>query len=207
MIARAGVQRVALLADSHGALDARVAALALGCDFVVHAGDVGSAAVLAQLAPVGALVAVRGNNDVTTKWPRGGGAVLDALPESASLELPGGRIVAVHGHRHGPPARRHLRLRRAFPAARCIVYGHSHRLCCDVDDVPWVINPGACGLARTFGGASCVVLTAAGDRWMLSVHRFAIVSSGRGNAAPPRWRRDFPAPSQAGAGPGEDGGA
>lgn len=61
--------RVLLLSDTHGVLDARIAALADCCDIVVHAGDVGSAQVLRRLRAVcPRVVAVRGNNDVAAKW-------------------------------------------------------------------------------------------------------------------------------------------
>jgi predicted phosphodiesterase len=57
--------RVALLGDTHGFLDERVAAAAGTCDVVMHTGDVGARAVLDQLGAGGATVlAVRGNNDV-----------------------------------------------------------------------------------------------------------------------------------------------
>ena len=61
--------RVLIVADTHGHLDLRVAAFAADCDVVVHAGDVGADEVLDRLASGGAAVhAVRGNNDVESKW-------------------------------------------------------------------------------------------------------------------------------------------
>jgi predicted phosphodiesterase len=62
--------RVAILADTHGSLDPRIAKLVRGCDIAVHGGDIGGAHVLARLEPRGGRVyAVRGNNDVAGKWP------------------------------------------------------------------------------------------------------------------------------------------
>ena len=162
-----------LLSDSHGSIDPRIARLAAGCDYAVHAGDVGTAAVLDALRPKRRLVAVRGNNDTPAKWAVAERAALARLVDVAVLDLPGGRLYAVHGHRHGAPRLRHARLRASFDGARCVVYGHSHRLVCDTEETPWVVNPGACGRARTFGGPSCVLLTVRGVRWRLAVHRFA----------------------------------
>jgi len=123
--------RVLLLADTHGILDARIGTISRECDVVVHAGDVGNAAVLDALCAGGArVIAVRGNNDVPSKWPRDDRRVLDGLEETARIELPGGILIAIHGD-HYAPSTRHARLRAAFPDARAIVYGHSHRIVVD----------------------------------------------------------------------------
>ncbi|MCG6940441.1 MAG: metallophosphatase family protein [Thiohalocapsa sp.] len=166
--------RIAIVADTHGQLDPRIAELVTGCDLAVHGGDIGNAAVLAALQPrTGRVLAVLGNNDVAHKWPAAEQHLLVELPLEMVEELPGGRLVVVHGHR--TPARdRHQRLRRRFPEARAIVYGHSHRLVADQDAEPWVLNPGAAGRSRTNGGPSCMVLIASHDGWALSVHRFPL---------------------------------
>jgi uncharacterized protein len=164
--------RVAILADTHGWVDPRVLAVVAECDLAVHAGDIGSAWVIARLRPLqGRVWAVSGNNDVPSRWPESDRDLLASLPERLDLALPGGRLVAVHGHRM--PARdRHARLRRRFPDARLLVYGHSHRLVLDLDCEPWVVNPGAAGRTRTHGGPSCLVLSAGRDGWQLESVRF-----------------------------------
>jgi len=164
--------RVGLVADSHGYLDRRIAARVRDCDLVVHAGDIGSAAVLEALAACGGQVfAVRGNNDDYGRWDESDHQLLAALPEEAHIELPGGHLVVVHGHRAGAPAQRHTRLRNRYSDARAVVYGHSHRLVCDRSARPWVLNPGACGRARTYGGPSCLVLDAGESRWRVMEYR------------------------------------
>lgn len=170
---RAARPRVALLADTHGYLDPRVAEVVRGCDLAVHAGDVGGLEVLRALRPrARRVVAVRGNNDNARRWAAAERAALEALPEEARLDLPGGTLVVVHGDRVVPAAQRHDRLRRRYAHARAVVYGHSHRLVCDCDATPWVLNPGAAGRARTFGGPSCLVLEARRDGWRVRVLRF-----------------------------------
>jgi uncharacterized protein len=164
--------RVALLADTHGQIDSRVAEVVAACDLALHGGDVGGAWVLRALQPRGGrVIAVAGNNDVPRKWPASEHDLLAHLPEVAELALPGGTLTLVHGHQ--TPARgRHARLRACYPGARAVVYGHSHRLVADLDAEPWVINPGAAGRERTYGGPSCVVLTAAESGWHLELCRF-----------------------------------
>lgn len=165
--------RVALLSDTHGFLDPRIAALVEACDIAVHGGDIGGFGVVRQLQPRhGRVVVVRGNNDTPRDWAGKDTTGLDDLPRLAELELPGGRLVVLHGHRSGPLYERHQRLRRRFPDARAVVIGHSHRQACDCDALPWVLNPGAAGKYRTFGGPGCLVLTASEAEWVLEAHRF-----------------------------------
>jgi len=166
------MMRVAILSDTHGQLDARIAELIERCDIAVHGGDIGSADVLSRLRPrSGRVHAVIGNNDVARKWPEDERALLERLPEQDRVALPGGELVVVHGHQLSAKGR-HDRLRRQYPQARAIVYGHSHRLVADCESDPWVLNPGAAGRARTCGGPSCMLLSATAGDWSLSIHRF-----------------------------------
>jgi len=175
--------RVALLADTHGVLDARVAEVVRECDCAVHAGDIGSASVLAALQPTGTVYAVRGNNDSLAKWASNERNRLEQLPFMITLELPGGSLVAVHGDRVLPARERHERLRRHYPQARAVVYGHTHRLLCDQLEEPWILNPGAAGRARTFGGPSCLVLHAEPQAWHVESIRFPPVNTPAHHAA------------------------
>lgn len=166
--------RVAIVSDTHGRLDPRIASLVAECDLAVHAGDIGSAAVLAGLAPRdGRVLAVTGNNDLPGKWPEEDRQLLAGLPAELDLHLPGGTLTLIHGHQ-APARRRHAWLRSRFPASRAVVYGHSHRLAIDQDAWPWILNPGAAGRARTYGGPSCLVLAAAKAGWVVDEHRFRL---------------------------------
>lgn len=167
--------RVAIVSDTHGFVDARVLDVAATCDVVVHAGDIGNAKVLQALGLMtDQVLAVRGNNDTRTKWPARDRTVLTALPEALRVALPGGCLAVVHGHRAGAGVARHQRLRWLYSDARAIAYGHSHRLLCDCDGAPWVLNPGAAGRSRTFGGPSCLILSAATTQWKVEPMRFQL---------------------------------
>ena len=101
--------RVALVSDTHGDLEPRIVKAVERCGLVVHAGDIGSGAVLDTLAhPDRRVTAVRGNNDVASKWDPGehrrprrasvGGGALDARRQArGDARTPG------HGRR--APAR------------------------------------------------------------------------------------------------------
>ena len=168
-------ERVLLLSDTHGHLHPAIRELAASVDHIVHAGDIGDLDILRQLATGGAnLLAIRGNNDSGPRYPSDDRKTLGELAEHAHLELPGGILVTEHGHRSNPAKRRHAILRARYPHARLVVYGHSHRQVIDDAETPWVVNPGAAGRSRTYGGAGCVVLTIRGTKWGLEALRFAL---------------------------------
>lgn len=164
---------VALISDTHGVLDERIAELICTCDAVVHAGDIGGSKVLQALKPrLGIILAIKGNNDVASKWPRDETRFLSRLDDHAYLDLPGGRLAVVHGDQFNPVRLRHEKLRQAFNDARAIVYGHTHRITIDNTKIPWVLNPGAAGRSRTYGGPSCLLLTTTMGAWKLETRRF-----------------------------------
>ena len=88
--------RIAIISDTHGYLDERIAVVVTGCDYVLHAGDVGGAGIIKKLKPRSKAIVVQGNNDVPEKWTKEELPILETLPMEAYLDLPGGRIVVVH---------------------------------------------------------------------------------------------------------------
>jgi putative phosphoesterase len=107
--------RIAVISDTHGRLDRRVLESCAGADHIIHAGDVGTMAVLEELARVAPLTAVRGNRDR-------GGACAD-LPAEAFGEVAGLRFAVAH-------KRRDLKAGHPDPVAeglRLLVYGDTHR--------------------------------------------------------------------------------
>jgi len=86
-------------------------------DRILHAGDVCTAAVLAELAEYAPVTAVLGNNDGpdVAEW---------GAPRTAELDLGGLSVAMVHDS--GAGAGRVARLRRRFPGADLVVFGHSH---------------------------------------------------------------------------------
>jgi uncharacterized protein len=114
--------RVVVLADTHAprrwrSCPPRVAEHLRGADLILHAGDVCTAAVLDELAGYAPVTAVVGNND--------GRDVADwGAAETAELELAGLRVAMIHDS--GPATGRIGRMRRRFPAAELVVFGHSH---------------------------------------------------------------------------------
>ena len=165
--------RVALVSDTHGDLEPRIVETVKKCRLVVHAGDIGNCAVLNTLGEADRCVAaVRGNNDVASKWDPEEHRRLEDLPWEATLSMPGGKLAVTHGHQVMGVERRHGWLRERYPDARVVVYGHTHWRCIDRSARPWIVNPGVAGRSRTFGGPSFVVLHVDGSRWRLRTVHF-----------------------------------
>ena len=114
--------RVAVLADTHAprrwkSCPPAVAAHLREADVILHAGDVCTPAVLDELAKWAPVHVVRGNND--------GAEVADwGAPVELEVDLDGLRVAMVHDS--GPATGRGARLRRRFPGADLVVFGHSH---------------------------------------------------------------------------------
>jgi putative phosphoesterase len=122
-----------VLADTHAprrwrSCPPRVAAELRGADLILHAGDVCTATVLDELAQYAPVVAVLGNNDApeVAAWPVAGvdGADGASVAETAELEVGGLRVAMLHDS--GQAAGRLARMRRRFPSADLVVFGHSH---------------------------------------------------------------------------------
>jgi putative phosphoesterase len=114
--------KVVVLADTHAprrwrSCPPQVARELRGADLILHAGDVCTAAVLDELTRYAPVTAVIGNNDGPDVAGWG------ATP-TAELDLDGLRVAMLHDS--GPAAGRLARMRRAFPRADLVVFGHSH---------------------------------------------------------------------------------
>lgn len=163
--------RVAILADTHGFLDPRIRDRVSHCDVAIHAGDIGGADVLLAMQPREKVVAIRGNNDTPEKWPAAEQQMLATLPRETTVELPGGLLIVVHGDDPESLTERHCRYRRRYAHARAVVYGHSHLLLTDLEEQPWILNPGAAGRTRTHGGPSCLFIECDPISWRVETLR------------------------------------
>ncbi|MEE9320841.1 MAG: metallophosphoesterase family protein [Granulosicoccus sp.] len=165
---------IGILSDTHGAIDPAVGELMRQCDLVIHAGDVMDAAVLTGIRQHTQALAVAGNNDRDGVVHRSDPSqeAVETLPDLISIELPSGSIVVEHGHRHGFSQPCHQKLIASHPDARAIVYGHTHKQLVDKSQTPWILNPGAAGYTRNYGGPKCLVLHVDSDDWRVDSHVF-----------------------------------
>lgn len=147
--------RIGVVADTHcpeflDRLPDRLFEVLRGVDMIFHAGDVGGQETLEELRRIAPVEAVRGDHDPG----------LSALPLTREVIVEGKRIVVVHGNRSGwieepqtflwsislgyyhPHSDLPRVLRRRFPQADAIVFGHIHRPVIDVSQGVVVFNPG-----------------------------------------------------------------
>jgi putative phosphoesterase len=100
---------------------------------ILHAGDVLDEGILGELSELAPVHAVLGNND---------SSLAGVLPTTRVVELGGVRIGMIHDS--GATAGRARRLRRRFPDADVVVFGHSHApVNEDGEDGQLLFNPGS----------------------------------------------------------------
>ena len=131
--------RVGVVADTHlkrgwaRRLPERAVTELAAADVILHAGDLVIPEVLDQLGELAPVHAVLGNNDAE---------LVGTLEDEVVLDLEGVRVAMVHDS--GPRTGRETRLRRRFPDAGVVVFGHSH-IPWDAEglDGQWLLNPGS----------------------------------------------------------------
>jgi uncharacterized protein len=133
-------RRIAVISDTH--MPKKADALPEACvthlaaaELIIHAGDLSDMATLDELRSNGPpVVAVHGNIEEP--------AVREALPATAQVEVNGLAIGIIHNG--GPAAGRLDRLRRRFPGAGLVIFGHSHiPLLQRAPDGFAILNPGS----------------------------------------------------------------
>lgn len=130
-------RRIGLISDTHGLVRPSVFHALTDVELILHAGDVGPAAVLAELAAIAPIHAVFGNTDAPGR---------PELVAQRTIEVDGVTMLVTHGHELGSPTPDGLVA--AYPGMDVIVYGHTHRqLVTRVADT-LVVNPGAAGPRR-----------------------------------------------------------
>jgi uncharacterized protein len=152
--------RLAIISDTHlprggrRLPDACVERLR-AADAILHAGDFVALSVLLELEALGPpLYAVRGNIDSPELQMR--------LPATRIVEAGGARIAMVHDA--GPAAGRLARLRRKFPDADAVVFGHSHLPLHEEHGGFAIFNPGSPTERRRAPRHTMGVATASGGQ-------------------------------------------
>lgn len=128
--------RIAVLADTHIPKRAKTLPdsawkIVKTAQVILHAGDVLTKEFLDQLAQIAPLYAVRGNNDIE----------LSSLPETLEFELENINFAMIHDS--GPKKQRSERMRKRFPEAHVVVFGHSHIPINQYEHDLLLFNPGS----------------------------------------------------------------
>lgn len=123
---------IGVISDTHGLVRPQALDALVGVEMILHAGDIGNAAVLDTLRDVAPVVAVRGNND-KGQWA-------ESLPEWEVVEVGDVSIYMLHN----------LNEIEISPAGtfQVVVSGHSHKPVVEERRGVLYLNPGSAGPRR-----------------------------------------------------------
>ena len=124
---------VGLISDTHGLLRSEAVRALQGSDVIIHAGDIGNAAILDALRAVAPVTTVRGNID-KGDWAQD-------LPETAALQIDEVGVYVIHN----------LKGLDIVPEAagfKVVVSGHSHQPSIHDGNGVMYVNPGSAGPRR-----------------------------------------------------------
>jgi uncharacterized protein len=124
---------VGLISDTHGLLRPEAVRALQGSDLIVHAGDIGKAAVLEALDALAPVTAVRGNAD-KGDWAR-------RLPKADALEIDQVGVYVIHDVKE-------LDLTPEAAGIKVVVSGHSHQPSIRERNGVIFVNPGSAGPRR-----------------------------------------------------------
>lgn len=125
--------KIGVISDTHGLLRPEVAAHFRGVEHIIHAGDIGSPQVIAGLAAIAPVTAIRGNVD-TDGWAT-------AYPAETPITLAGRNFFILHN-------RQELGIDPAANGIDIVVSGHSHKPGSEMIGGVLYLNPGSAGPRR-----------------------------------------------------------
>ncbi|HLJ79778.1 MAG TPA: metallophosphoesterase family protein [Acidobacteriaceae bacterium] len=125
--------RIGVISDTHGLLRPEALAALRGSEHILHAGDVGDAAILDALRAIAPVTAIRGNVDLSGACAR--------LPATELVQLAGRSIYMLHD-------RNALDLDPVGAGISVVVSGHSHHPTIQWHKGILYFNPGSAGPRR-----------------------------------------------------------
>lgn len=149
---------IGLLSDTHGHLNPSVLGFLSPCDEIWHAGDIGNAEIIRELARLKPVKAVHGNID--------GSDVRYLYPESLVFTIENMKVLMIHiGGYPGRYDAKALRLLKNEKPA-LFVCGHSHilKIMFDPRLQTMVLNPGAAGQTGFHSLVTALRFRIAGDQ-------------------------------------------
>jgi putative phosphoesterase len=124
---------VGLISDTHGLLREAAMQALQGCSLIIHAGDIGSGEVLAQLGSIAKVAAVRGNMD----W----GDYASDLRATEIVEIGDLLLYVIHDLSR-------LDLDPSAAGIQAVISGHTHKPSMIKKNGIYYLNPGSAGERR-----------------------------------------------------------
>jgi hypothetical protein len=124
---------IGVISDTHGLLRPEAVAALRGSNYIIHAGDIGDSQILAKLAAIALVTAVRGNVD-HGEW-------VQRIPATNILEFGEVSIYVLHSLQE-------LDLKPEAANFAAVVYGHSHVPKHELKNGVLYFNPGSAGPKR-----------------------------------------------------------
>lgn len=122
------MKKIAIISDTHNVLSEKVISKIVGCDLIIHAGDITSSNILKKLETIATTISVKGNNDFQ----------LD-LPLSNVILVEDIKLYITHRYCDVPQNLKDITI---------VIFGHSHRYECYQKEGIQYLNPGGCGRRR-----------------------------------------------------------
>lgn len=149
---------IGVISDTHGVLRPEALEVLSGVDHIVHAGDIGSAAVLDELRRIAPVTAVRGNND-RGRWAR-------SLPESVKVRFADRTVYVLHDLKE-------LDVDPVAERVAVVISGHSHDPVIERRHGVLYLNPGSAG-PRRFNLPVCLATLRISTRIQARLHRLTV---------------------------------
>lgn len=124
---------IGVISDTHGLLRPEAVELLRGSEHIIHAGDIGSPEIIAELRKIAPVTAIRGNVD-TQAWAR-------SFAETEVVELAGMDIYIIHDANA-------LDLNPKAAGFAAVISGHSHQPKQEIKNGVLYFNPGSAGPRR-----------------------------------------------------------
>ncbi|MCR4616653.1 MAG: metallophosphatase family protein [Lachnospiraceae bacterium] len=136
---------IAIISDTHSLLRPEVKELLIGCDYILHGGDIASKKTYDEISSIAPTYFVRGNAD--KEWA-------EDIPVDIDVEIAGIHFYMVHNIKHA---------RNDLTNVDIVLYGHSHKYeNKKVGDITY-LNPGSCGPRRFTQPVTMMLMNIADD--------------------------------------------
>jgi len=186
------MHKIGIISDTHGLLRPAVLDVLQGCEAILHAGDINSAAIIEELEAIAPVYVVRGNAD--KEWA-------EEIPASLSFNLFGRNFFMIHNKKHIAAAQAGNALQTALtvqgaqdmqesptakpvqtagdsPACDYIIFGHSHKYTDQINDGIHWLNPGSCGPRRFHQEITLAIMEIGVDKSLDTIQKISIPHEG-----------------------------